>query len=380
MLDKFWNSFIRNWEVLLNGNPAVDVFNGIKLAAGGELGIGVGEEEWGSGEREVLEGFVGRTDGLVDLIVSRFGEAAEDAKSATVFPKTTSPPKVKSDSDQWLGAGRCPDCSDGVIFSGLGSVSRTTLKSVSAWMEWLYQYGQQTYGVESHPNSVRCKKRRRANNSAAGRSTLTAKSPLIPPSMFQVNNVTASPTPAPQTQESTVATNTESTKSDALPNDRQTKSKTAENETETETGTETVVKYLTLGVYGSSWGIPFNRPQVARQQTSDATAVVNAENESLQKSLQPQGERATPSETDTANPSRFDDGFFLIGLKGNLEADELIEDEDGPPTDAGSETESLNQRIVLRSLYVERNRDHKDDSDPDLLTPGGLLTAEPYVS
>jgi hypothetical protein len=33
--------------LLLTGNPIVDIYNGIKLSAGGELGIGVGEEEWG---------------------------------------------------------------------------------------------------------------------------------------------------------------------------------------------------------------------------------------------------------------------------------------------------------------------------------------------
>ena len=61
--------------MLLHGNPAVEIFNGLKLAAGGELGIGVGEEDWGSGEREVLEGFIGRTEGLVDLVVARFGDS-----------------------------------------------------------------------------------------------------------------------------------------------------------------------------------------------------------------------------------------------------------------------------------------------------------------
>ena len=52
----------------------MDIYGGIKLAAGGELGMGVGEEEWGSGEREVLEHFQSRTEGLVDLMVSRFGD------------------------------------------------------------------------------------------------------------------------------------------------------------------------------------------------------------------------------------------------------------------------------------------------------------------
>jgi hypothetical protein len=58
LLERYWTGFARSWDVLLHGNPIVDIYNGVKLAAGGELGIGVGEEEWGSGEREVLEDFV----------------------------------------------------------------------------------------------------------------------------------------------------------------------------------------------------------------------------------------------------------------------------------------------------------------------------------
>ncbi|KAH0282587.1 hypothetical protein KCU84_g18659, partial [Aureobasidium melanogenum] len=35
MLDRFWTRFCRNWDVLLHGNPAIDIFGGLKLAAGG---------------------------------------------------------------------------------------------------------------------------------------------------------------------------------------------------------------------------------------------------------------------------------------------------------------------------------------------------------
>ncbi|EED12781.1 hypothetical protein TSTA_052990 [Talaromyces stipitatus ATCC 10500] len=41
LLGRFWNRFVRHWLVLLHGNPAVDLFNGVKLAVGGELGIGI---------------------------------------------------------------------------------------------------------------------------------------------------------------------------------------------------------------------------------------------------------------------------------------------------------------------------------------------------
>ena len=64
LLERYWTRFATEWDVLLHGNPAVEMYDGIKLANGGELGVGVGEEEWGSGEREVLEDFVRRTGWL----------------------------------------------------------------------------------------------------------------------------------------------------------------------------------------------------------------------------------------------------------------------------------------------------------------------------
>ena len=81
ILGHYWDLFLSSWNVLLHGNPANDLYGGIKIAACGELGVGVGEEERGSGEREVLEGFVGRVDGLVDLVVSKFGSEGSPRES-----------------------------------------------------------------------------------------------------------------------------------------------------------------------------------------------------------------------------------------------------------------------------------------------------------
>ncbi|KAG8428119.1 hypothetical protein J3459_006063 [Metarhizium acridum] len=73
VLGRYWDLFLSTWNVMLHGNPARNIFGGINIAASGELGVGVGEEDRGSGEREVLEGLVGRIEGLVDLVVSKFG-------------------------------------------------------------------------------------------------------------------------------------------------------------------------------------------------------------------------------------------------------------------------------------------------------------------
>lgn len=159
ILDRFWSRFCRNWEVLLHGNPAVEVFGGIKLAAGGELGVGVGEENWGSGEREVLEDLVRQTEGLVDLTVSRFGQAAPPEKDYAADRPTE---QTIADSDlPWLGSGQLPDEADGVIFGGTGAIARSSLRDISSWVEHIYTYGEYAYGVKDNPHRQRRKRRRK---------------------------------------------------------------------------------------------------------------------------------------------------------------------------------------------------------------------------
>lgn len=161
ILDRFWSRFCRNWEVLLHGNPAVEVFGGMKLAAGGELGVGVGEEDWGSGEREVLEDLVRQTEGLVDLTVSRFGQAAPpEPDSASDKPSK----ETLAEADAglpWLGCGHLPDASDGVIFGGTGAIARPALRNISEWVQQIYTYGEHAYGVKDNPQRAPPRKRRR---------------------------------------------------------------------------------------------------------------------------------------------------------------------------------------------------------------------------
>jgi len=106
----------------MHGNPANSLYGGIKVAACGELGMGVGEEERGSGEREVLEGLVGRIEGLVDVIVSKFGDPESGNGLSTEATKKSS--QRATPSTPWLGSGNELDAEDGVIFLGTGAVSR----------------------------------------------------------------------------------------------------------------------------------------------------------------------------------------------------------------------------------------------------------------
>lgn len=250
-LARFWTRFIRNWLVLLNGNPAVDIFNGIKLAAGGELGIGVGEEEWGSGEREVLEDFISRTDGLVDLVVSRFGDAPlPQGKSSPKKPPTNT--DSERDSHSWLGTDQCPQPSDGVIFSGVGAISRSSLCRVSHWMEWIYRYGDAAYGVGENPSSIRRRKQKKRDRAAADAPT--------PPLEAQTRATSESPARSRRTSPRippplvTATPPSQLPKADGLRREQHEGSEYTD-EVSTLFGTETLMKYLTLG-YGSTWRFP----------------------------------------------------------------------------------------------------------------------------
>lgn len=151
-LERFWTRFARSWDVLLHGNPAADVFSGLKVSSGGELGFGVGEEEWGSGERDVLEDLTRRTEGLVDLVVSRFGEPKPKDKDRATVSETEALP--------WMGSGREATASDGVIFGGVGAIERHSLRDVSLWMRQIYTNGDYAYGIRDNPQRERRKRRR----------------------------------------------------------------------------------------------------------------------------------------------------------------------------------------------------------------------------
>ena len=383
-LKRFWDVFAWNWDVLLHGNPAVDVFNGLKLAAGGELGIGVGEEEWGSGEREVLEGFIQRTDGLVDLVVSRFGDAPQvpTIASKTSVP-TAAPVFSKQEKVCWQGTGQAPRPSDGVIFSGIGALTRSSLRDISSWMEWLYTYGQDAYGIRDNPASSYRRKRMKARpasrqssstvslkghknrptrlmTQASGKADTRGIEPLqqpqystsIPPPIVAPMRMSSSKTVtlAQSFEDNNVSQEKTNTRSSTLPND-------------SVSNTETLVKYLTLGLYGSSWGIPSGRSISTHQVSSlhqqdsnkdrgpDLTGKVLSNVKSLAK--------ITPSKKTRMWDNS--DGYFMIGLQGDLKQELGVEDEEedtevGTDREGGIENKSWNSRTILRTVHVERVR------------------------
>lgn len=349
----------------MHGNPAVNIFNGIKLAIGGELGIGVGEEEWGSGEREVLEDFVARTNGLIELVVSRFGDASPP--EPVMSKRRSNPADAAIHCNPWLGSDKCPRPTDGVIFSGVGAITRPALAQVSHWMEWIYRFGEAAYGVRETPSSTRRRKQHKR------RSTAPVVQTTLPP---RSGSKSVLETPKLQTQDNRISPGvpppliTATSTSPQVPKggvefqtDHRYNHVTREvtDDSSKPFGAETVMKYLTLG-YGSAWGV--SSLSTAQDDSVSTSHVGKHQNDRSNRSSQ-----LTPGNSQVARDTRKvghrkdtpihndDSGRFIIGLRDDLE------DEDGNEESLeGSEFEqhqgnigSSSNRILLRTLHLQIN-------------------------
>ncbi|KEF56462.1 uncharacterized protein A1O9_08043 [Exophiala aquamarina CBS 119918] len=392
LLDRYWTRFIWNWDVLLHGNPAVELFDGIKLAGGGELGVGVGEEGWGSGEREVLEGFANRTDGLLDLVVGRYGDAPLPGTP------TESPPRKPL---PWLGNAESSGNQDGVIFSGIGGISRRSLATISQWMESIFAYGESAYGVGENPASRPREGKKTRRSRAKGAQYVPSRdserkkrsqhqqrrSPHGPAAELRQkaieNNLNSPRIPAPlvnvveRSLDEAVAkaTGGSTSKSPEQEETHRGNKQTADiQEDGTLFGAEKMMKYLSLG-YGSTWTLnpkgfnsspsldePSHAP--APQGGHDSPVVQTHPVEDLQQ-VDPTPEVSDEDETPFVQRLEQSIGRFLIGLSGDLENTEFEEDEldiskpDGivrPKADSSvplPPASRTTNRIFLRTLTVE---------------------------
>ena len=304
-LDRFWRKFAWNWDVLLNGNPAVEVYDGIKLSAGGELGIGVGEEEWGSGEREVLEDFVSRTDGLVDLVVSRFGEPSMDAGLSP-----------------WLGSGVYPRPSDGIIFSGVGAISRESLVRVSHWIEWIYTYGDSAYGASEDPTAPRRRKQKRRQR---GRLPVRGS-----PGSSQPDQSLPPGIPRPLVVGTPQRAQSAERKDSPQPSDNNSPARSEQSNDRSGLRPDVFMKYLTLG-YGS-WltGTPSSHPRVSALK-DDAESSDTREDS---------GE----STVEQSKPNVQQIGKFVVGLRDDNDREASAQSPEGIPE--GSPTRQVDRRIL----------------------------------
>ncbi|ERF76135.1 hypothetical protein EPUS_01469 [Endocarpon pusillum Z07020] len=405
LLDRFWTRFIWNWDVLLHGNPTVDMYNGMKLAGGGELGVGVGEEEWGSGEREVLEDFIARTEGLVDLIVSRFGDAPIAPSTATAGHGLSEP--WRKQQAPWLASDLDPQPNDGVLFSGIGAISRRSLATVSHWMADIYKYGEDAYGVGENPTARPRRKQPKLSSrmaqrthssegeTAANRSIKTHSRGRLPLSSRSTSRRGSSTPGIPPPLVKAVEQSLEKATAKASsrePSRSPTKNQRGSSSPEQEPplfGTDTMMKYLSLG-YGSSWtlnpkGLSKGEQRTGAQHVSqeDAPGKSKEEGHDPEKSKNPEPPQLqmvepTPEVSDNQRNhfvQRLEQsiGKFIIGLSGDLENQDLIDDDtDGAP------------RIVLRTVNAEMhtpssdmNRQDSMPSTPNELTPAGASLDDP---
>lgn len=327
-LSRYWDLFLSTWNVLLSGNPARDIFGGIKVAASGELGIGVGEEDRGSGEREVLEGLVGRIDGLVDLVVSKFGDSDPDDFSKTGESKKES--GQDQPASQWLGAGKGPGAEDGAIFLGVGAISRNSIRDITQWVEEMYTWGENAYGVLESPKAARRALIAPMEPVREGRRKSNAPAMQVPPNLF-----------APK-RGSKPAGNTTSPRHASPASKTNPPDKGSEVPAEDGPGLERYMDYLKLG-YGKYWSLGGDSETAsASTQRSDADSL----------------DQPRPS-------SKGDDtiGHFLIGHTGEIEEGWIEDPEDRR---FALEHEATNGRTMVRTLTVELESKGADGSESNL--------------
>jgi hypothetical protein len=370
---------------MLQGNPAVAVYGGIKLAGSGELGIGVGEEERGSGEREVLEGFVGRVEGLVDLVVSRFGDAMKNNDGEHGVKQSRSQSQM-APNEPWLGTGAEPGPADGAIFLGMGAISRKSVRDVLYWMEDLYSWGPRAYGVIDNPTSNRHqhKKKRRPLKATDSDITTTQRSTVAatvaPPTTNtltkptkQKNGNGKSDTSSKRTESPLPTVSPVEASSDALEEVATAERVFGENKRRPSYGrapsihsakTGKFTDYFKLG-YGTHWSLRGGTSKL-NDATSEAgssltpTPVVEFPPRPIV--VQESKEDDSPDSFDKLYyPSDDSVGHYLVGLIGDVEAEEP----EGSGTD-DSEHDSVNSRISLRTVTVELERESGAQADADI--------------
>ncbi|KAK1979604.1 hypothetical protein LZ30DRAFT_168094 [Colletotrichum cereale] len=366
LLGRYWDLFLSTWNVMLQGNPIRTMFGGINVAASGELGIGVGEEERGSGERDVLEGLVSRVEGLVDVIVCKFGSFDADAESTN----------GKEPKRPWLGTGQDPGPEDGAIFLGTGALSRKSVRDVSQWMEDLYTWGENAYGVIDSPTSLRAARRpRKAAAAPATKSSENQRVPARPPVRPNGNRSDSGSASGSSGSTKTIAERRGQEIGTVEGAKRPERSKNTAASATTSAAPPTheegdrhmdkLMTYMKLG-YGTYWSIG----------KSDISSPVDKSQLSSVAALQG-GESSKHTSTTAPKPIRTDDdaGHYLIGLIGEVEAASDSEREDRKDSDDAGDIEP-NSRTMLRTIHVELEKTGYDRNEADVVRDLGSFTNE----
>ncbi|KAI1207180.1 uncharacterized protein F4807DRAFT_190029 [Annulohypoxylon truncatum] len=329
ILSRYWDLFLSTWDVMLNGNPATSIFGGIKIAACGELGVGVGEEDRGSGEREVLEGFVDRVEGLIDLIVCKFGPSESgEGEDSSKDPKLNDGPTPK-----WLGTGEEPGAEDGAIFLGVGALTRNSLRDVAYWMEDIYTWGEDAYGVRESPASIRQARKPKKHTSTGSKDS------------------GGIPAKVPETNDSTNPKQSSTQEQSTNPKDSGIESPhDAEDATE-ESGVNRFMSYLKMG-YGTHWTLG---------SAGGSEDTVQEETTPIESSKK---DKIPPNDSRRSKAASGDSGHYLIGLLGDVEETSNIEHgENREYSDTSPEEVEYNSRVLLRTLIVELENTKRPEAE-----------------
>ncbi|KAF4785069.1 hypothetical protein HER10_EVM0002316 [Colletotrichum scovillei] len=379
LLGRYWDLFLSTWNVMLQGNPIRTIFGGINIAASGELGIGVGEEERGSGEREVLEGLVTRVEGLKDLVVSKFGSLDADGES-----KNGKEPKRS-----WLGTGQDPGPEDGAIFLGTGALSRKSVRDITLWMEDLYTWGENAYGVIDSPTSLRAGRRVKRSEPAPEAKPAPALAPATKPAVrppVRPNNHRSNSGSASGSSTSTrtlaerrgldigtvkEAKRPSDTKDNSAPvpkgddTEADTEAATASTATpsqgESDGHMDKLMTVMKLG-YGTYWSIGKSDTSSSAVKSQLSAVAAFQTGESSKAAANP---HLKPKQMED------DEGHYLIGLMGDVE--EGSGDEENGASDEAAEPES-NSRTMLRTVHVELDKVGTDRLESDVVRNLGNLT------
>jgi hypothetical protein len=349
VLSRYWDLFLSTWNVMLHGNPAREVYGGINIAASGELGVGVGEEERGSGEREVLEGLVGRIEGLVDLVVSKFGEQDPESESRAA---------AKDEQSPWLGTGQEPGPEDGAIFLGTGALSRKSLRDVTHWMEDLYTWGEHAYGIIESPTSVR---RARAR-----------KPKQTDPTIQEETHARDAEQPTAKAGQDPSATDNQESKG-APAEMQQQQQQQQQSDADDEGKLDKMVSYLKMG-YGTYWSLPGGTGSASDTPSESQTSSTQKSSDKHLKA--PESTRPVMGR----RKSSFDAaGHYLIGLKGEIE--EGTSEHENMVSD--DEEANHNSRTVVRTVHVELETGSEDQPEATIIRdfqhPASVLTQSQVV-
>ncbi|KAF3275068.1 hypothetical protein TWF970_007509 [Orbilia oligospora] len=351
-LDKFYARWALEWVILLNGNPAVDVWNGIKI------GRGVGEEE-----KKVLGGFADQNrteaDGserMIDLVVSRFGKLPGDEKDVKDTKKTKLGFSTR-------GTGRIPGPDDGCIYRGLGNLTNESVRDLAEWMARWYQHGDSSFDYQTVRPSR--KKARR------GKSKTT---PVPPPAETPPSGITTTITAAEAPEGSASATAAETVAPIEEASEPETRLPPPLFPTESQQNAREAEQPPTSGLEGpksKDKDKKKGKPSDVTGGSSNGQSSGSKGGNNLMLNVLTLGTYAAysawnrkgeddPSKADTAdqnaepNPTEVS-GRFIIGYTGALDEDE----EDSVVSD-----ENVDQKdFISTTIWVARTKDMSPNED-----------------